>query len=72
MIGESWFGVEYTARPVPSHTSQVHPLPKRLTPPSVTAAFSASKLSKVSSIAFARSPEGAPPPSGPMICQKRL
>ena len=70
MSGESWFGVEYAARPVPSQTSQVHPLPKRFTPPSVIAALKSANEPNASSIAFARSPLGSPPPSGDMIVQK--
>jgi hypothetical protein len=71
MSGESWFGVEYAERPVPSHTSHVQPLPKRLTPPSVRADLSASNDPNASSIAEPRSPLGAPPPSGDMIVQNR-
>ena len=71
--GESWFGVEYTASAVPSQTSQLQPLPKRFTPPSISAAFSWSKPSNVASIASASAPPGgAPPPSGLMICQNSV
>jgi len=47
-----------TASPVPSHTSQVQPEPNRLTPASLTCAFSCSRSSNVSSIAWASAPEG--------------
>jgi hypothetical protein len=54
---------------VPSQTSQVQPLPKRFTPPSLTRSFSSSKEPNVSSIADRSAPPGSPPPSGLMICQ---
>jgi hypothetical protein len=69
--GESWFGVETTARPVPSQISQVHPEPNRLTPPSFTAARSWSASPKVSATASPNAPDGSPPPPGFMISQKR-
>jgi hypothetical protein len=68
--GESWFGVETTARPVPSQISHVQPEPNRLTPASLTAAFSSSRPLNVSAIASASAPLGSPPPPGFMIVQK--
>src|SRR6266498_1725019 len=72
LIGESWFAVETTARPVPSWISQVQPEPKRLTPASFTAALSSSRPPKVDSIAEPSDPLGSPPPLGLMISQKKL
>jgi hypothetical protein len=72
ITGESWFGVDLTARPVPSQTSHVQPEPKRLTPASFTAAFRSPTPPKASEIASASSPEGSPPPFGPMISQKSV
>ena len=55
---------------MPSQTSHVQPLPKRFTPPSLTAERSSSNEPNVSSIAERRAPPGSPPPSGLMIDQK--
>ena len=68
--GVNRFGSEYTARPVPSQTSQVHPEPNRFTPASLTCPLSSSRPPNVSEIASASAPEGSPPPSGDMISQK--
>jgi len=71
MSGESWFGVDSTASPAPSQTSHVQPEPKRFAPASFTCVRSASRPPNVPLIASARSPDGSPPPFGPMIRQKR-
>jgi hypothetical protein len=55
MTGLSWFGVDMTARPVPSQTSHVQPEPNRFTPASLTAVLSSSTPPNVSPIAAARS-----------------
>ena len=52
-IGESWFGVETTARPEESLTSQAQPEPKRAMPAFLNSSLKASKEPKVSSIARA-------------------
>ena len=52
MIGESWFGVERTASPVPSQTSQLQPEPKRFTPASFTCVLSSSSEPNVPLIAL--------------------
>ena len=70
MIGESWFAVEYAWRPEPSQTSHVQPEPKRVTPFWVIVSLRASTPPNVSPIASASAPEGSPPPSGLMTCQK--
>src|SRR3954470_17633660 len=71
-MGESWFAVETTWGPLPSCTSHVQPEPKRLTPASLTAVFSASRPPKLEPSASPREPDGLPPPFGPMISQKRV
>ena len=71
MTGLSWFALLVIARPEPSCTSQAQPEPKRFTPASFSWLLKSSKLPNVSESAWARSPSGSPPPSGPMICQKK-
>ena len=68
----SWFGVLVTAIPEPSWISHAQPEPKRLTPAFLNSSLNESKEPNFSSIASARAPLGSPPPSGLMICQKKL
>ena len=72
MSGESWFGVEVTAR-VPSDclTSQAQPDPKRVNAAFVKASLRASKLPNLESMAEPSSPDGYPPPEGEMVFQKK-
>ena len=50
-IGESWFGVETTATPEPSLTSQAQPEPNRAMPAVLNSSLNESKEPKASSIA---------------------
>ena len=50
-IGESWFGVETTARPEESLTSQAQPEPKRAIPAFLNSSLKASKEPNASAIA---------------------
>ena len=61
-IGLSWFGVEATARPEPSCTSQAHPEPNCPTPAAFSFSLKSSKDPNAESIALRRSPSGSPPP----------
>src|SRR5918994_375288 len=72
LSGVSWFAVEVTASVLPSTTSQVQPLPKRLTPASLTCSISESRPPKVELIASASSPWGSPRPVGPLGSFQRL
>src|ERR1700752_3519168 len=47
ITGESWFGVDSTARPVPSQTSHYQPEPNRLIPASTICCLRKSNAPKV-------------------------
>ena len=62
-------GVETTASPEPSCTSQDQPEPNWPTPASLNWTWKSPKEPKADSIAEARSPSGSPPPSGDIHSQ---
>ncbi len=68
----SWFGVELTISLPPSTQSHAQPLPNLVAPAFANSSWKSEKLPKAEFMARAKSPEGSPPPPGPMIVQNML
>ena len=62
--------VERASSPDPFQTSQLQPLPKRVTPFCTIVCLRSAKLPNAEPIASASAPLGSPPPFGPMFSQK--
>lgn len=73
MTGESWLAVETMDNAPASSISHTQPEPNRATPAASNLVLKSENEPKVSSMAAASSPSGAPPPSHQLIhSQKRV